>query len=184
MGTSVFSRRALLTAASAASGSWVLSACGSQEPQTSGNTSATASTTPSATGTTSPASASSSPTATPKVTKSSTPSNPTIKPSPRRQTRKPQRRNRLKKLTQRPRPQSLHIPKTRSRNQKAALQKNLPRPRAKNLLSTHRSSRTRNRYGASSIKLAHSHRKIGPRRIWCRFMGSSYVLRRLRRHSP
>ena len=175
MGTSVFSRRALLTAASAASGSWVLSACGSQEPQTSGNTSATASTTPSATGTTSPASVSSSPTATPKVTKSSTPSNPT---------RKPQRRNRLKKLTQRPRPQSLHIPKTRSRNQKAALQKNLPRPRAKNLLSTHRSSRIRNRYGASSIKLAHSHRKIGPRRIWCRFMGSSYVLRRLRRHSP
>ena len=81
MGTSVFSRRALLTAASAASGSWVLSACGSQEPQTSGNTSATASTTPSATGTTSPASVSSSPTATPKVTKSSTPSNPTIKPS-------------------------------------------------------------------------------------------------------
>ena len=66
MGTSVFSRRALLTAASAASGSWVLSACGSQEPQTSGNTSATASTTPSATGTTSPASVSSSPTATPE----------------------------------------------------------------------------------------------------------------------
>lgn len=81
MGTSVFSRRALLTAASAASGSWVLSACGSQEPQTSGNTSATASTTSSTTGTTSPASVSSSPTATPKVTKSSTPSNPTIKPS-------------------------------------------------------------------------------------------------------
>ena len=67
MGTSVFSRRALLTAASAVSGSWVLSACGSQEPQTSGNTSATASTTPSATGTTSPASVSSSLTATPKV---------------------------------------------------------------------------------------------------------------------
>ena len=42
MGTSVFSRRALLTAASAASGSWVLSACGSQEPQASGNASATA----------------------------------------------------------------------------------------------------------------------------------------------
>ena len=181
MGTSVFSRRALLTAASAASGSWVLSACGSQEPQTSGNTSATASTTPSATGTTSPASVSSSPTATPKVTKSSTPSNPTIKPSasPTANEKPPE-----KKLTQRPQPQSLHNPKTRSRNQKAALQKNLPRPRAKNLLSTHRSSRIRNRYGASSIKLAHSHRKIGPRRIWCRFMGSSYVLRRLRRHSP
>ena len=184
MGTSVFSRRALLTAASAASGSWVLSACGSQEPQTSGNTSATASTTPSATGTTSPASVSSSPTATPKVTKSSTPSNPTIKPSasPTANEKTPETKP-SEKLTQRPRPQSLHIPKTRSRNQKAALQKDLPRPRAKNLLSTHRSSRIRNRYGASSIKLAHSHRKIGPRRIWCRFMDSSYVLRRLRRHS-
>ena len=175
MGTSVFSRRALLTAASAASGSWVLSACGSQEPQTSGNTSATASTTPSATGTTSPASVSSSPTATPKVTKSSTPSNPTIKPSasPTANEKPPETK-----------PSEKANPKTRSRNQKAALQKNLPRPRAKNLLSTHRSSRIRNRYGASSIKLAHSHRKIGPRRIWCRFMGSSYVLRRLRRHSP
>ena len=81
MGTSVFSRRALLTAASAVSGSWVLSACGSQEPQTSGNTSATASTTPSATGTTSSASVSSSPTATPKVTQSPAPSTPTMKPS-------------------------------------------------------------------------------------------------------
>ena len=81
MGTSVFSRRALLTAASAASGSWVLSACGSQEPQASGNASATAPTTPSATGTASAASASSSPTAAPKVTQSSAPSTPTMKPS-------------------------------------------------------------------------------------------------------
>ena len=81
MGTSVFSRRALLTAASAASGSWVLSACGSQEPQASGNASATTPTIPSATGTTSAASASSSPTAAPKVTQSSAPSTPTMKPS-------------------------------------------------------------------------------------------------------
>lgn len=81
MGTSAFSRRALLTAASAASGSWVLSACGSQAPQASGNTSATAPTTPSATGTASAARASSSPTAAPKVTQSPAPSTPTMKPS-------------------------------------------------------------------------------------------------------
>ena len=181
MGTSVFSRRALLTAASAVSGSWVLSACGSQEPQTSGNTSATASTTPSATGTTSSASVSSSPTATPKVTKSSTPSNPTIKPSasPTANEKTPET-----KPSEKANPETTASESSQPKDQKSQPQKNLPRPRAKNLLSTHRSSRIRNRYGASSIKLAHSHRKIGPRRIWCRFMGSSYVLRRLRRHSP